>query len=398
MLPTPAALPRPADHADDTAAARPVKHLHDLGLLPRLFIDVALPCTIAVGAVVAILSLQEHSEWFAAICGSSIVLLALLSRWSLQHRVLAPLKQLQTALTGLLEGREALPSKSHGSAEFDQLDALAQRLSARLTEHRRDWASIQRSSAIDALDQLRQSQAAMRGKAQFMAQVGHHFRQPLQALQLFAASMHPGIDEQQAVLKQMRASISTMTRLLDALLEISRLDAGIVATHPARFFAADLFLRDRSWLSREAARRGVTLVWRGGHHGLHGDLALTTHLLLLLATNAITYTQGRVMIAARRRASSVRIEVRDNGPGIAAIHQQRIFEEFVQLHGSDADRGEGYGLGLAIAERVARVLGTRIGLRSEPGRGSLFWFELPGVASTQRTGIGRRRRVPHAQR
>ncbi len=405
MLSTPAAISRHPAPTEDTAdAARvtraPIDSRRSLGLLSRLFIDVVLPGVIAAGSVVVILSLREHSGWFAAIGGAGVVLLALLSGWSLRHHVLLPLKQLRTALADVVEGREPAPLESHDSGEFNELAGLMQRLSALLAEHRLDRASIQRNSAIDALDQLRQSQAAVRGKSQFVAQVSHHFRQPLQALQLFTASMHPGIGEQQAVLQQMRASIGTMTRLLDALLEISRLDAGVVATHTTCFTAGELFRRDQSWLCSEAARRGMTLRWHDGQHAVHGDLELASHLLLLLATNAVTHTQaqGRVLIAARRSGSSVRIEVRDNGPGIAAIHQQRIFEEFVQLHGGDGDRREGYGLGLAIAERLARLLGTRIGLRSEPGRGSLFWFELPNAAPTQHSGLRSRRRMPYTWR
>src|SRR6202012_696558 len=104
-----------------------------------------------------------------------------------------------------------------------------------------------------------------------------------------------------------------------------------------------------------------------------------------LASNAIANApEGRVLIAARRRGQAIRIEVRDNGPGIAVIHQQRIFEEFVQLQASESDRRGGYGLGLAIPERLARLLGTRIGLRSEPGRGSTFWFDLPRMPVMER--------------
>jgi signal transduction histidine kinase len=90
-----------------------------------------------------------------------------------------------------------------------------------------------------------------------------------------------------------------------------------------------------------------------------------------------------VLIAARRIDDGVRMEVRDNGTGIPAIHQQRIFEEFVQLQG-DGDRRDGYGLGLAIATRLAKALETDIRLRSEPGRGSTFWFELSRVPALER--------------
>ncbi|WP_266168487.1 sensor histidine kinase [Dyella subtropica] len=235
------------------------------------------------------------------------------------------------------------------------------------------------AGGYDTFDTMRQSHVATRAKARFIALVNHHFRQPLQALQLFTANLHPGTDpDQQASLAQMRNSIAEMTRLLDALLVMSQLDAGVVAVKPVDFSAAELFLHDRKWLSDEASRRGVIVVWGGGHHHLHGDAELAASLLLQLASNAIANAPlGRVLIAARRRGHAIRIEVRDNGPGIAIDQQQHIFEEFVQLPAAEALHRDGYGLGLAIGDRLARLLGTRIGLRSEPGRGSTFWFDLP---------------------
>jgi signal transduction histidine kinase len=218
----------------------------------------------------------------------------------------------------------------------------------------------------------------------------------MQALQLLTASLHPGIDEeQQAVLTQVRASIATMTRLLDALLEISRLDAGVVTAKPGIFSVADLFLRDRSTLIEDARRQRVSVIWRRSWQRIHGDVELASLLLQQLASNAIAHAgpQGRVLIAARRGRDGVRIEVRDSGPGIAAIHQQRIFEEFVQLHG-EADRRESYGLGLAIAARLAKLLGTQIGIRSQPGRGSTFWFDLPRVVTADHGGASHKHPLP----
>jgi signal transduction histidine kinase len=329
---------------------------------------------------------------YGALSELGIVALALLGGFALRHRVSMPVRRLQQTLDAVLDGDGAeFPSRAEPNLEFAQLQASATALAGLLAAHRTEWKSIQRASAVDALDQLRQSQAATRRKSQFMALVGHHFRQPMQALQLLTAGLHPGIDaEQQALLAQVRSSIATVTRLLDALLEISRLDAGVVATHIARFSATDLFLRDRALLVEEARRRQVSVVWRQSWFQFQGDAELAAALLQQLASNAIAHAgpHGRVLIAARRTRDGVRVEVRDSGPGIAAIHQQRIFEEFVQLHG-DADRGEGYGLGLAIAARMAKILGTRIGVRSEPGRGSTFWFELkrPDASDLDNSGI-----------
>lgn len=320
------------------------------------------------------------------LCGAGIMILAWLARVTLRHRVLEPLAHIDGGLHELINARRPAADGKPGSAEFLRINQALQRLSELQEEQQRDWSAVQHDNATEALDRLRQSQAATRSKSQFIALVSHHFRQPLQALELFAGGLDTGADnEQQSMLDQMRTSISSMTRLLDALLEISRLDAGVIAVKPVGFTAAELFMRDRTSLNHEAALQHVTLAWRGSQHRLHGDADVAASLLYQLASNAISNAPGgRVLIAARRRGQAIRIEVRDNGPGIAIIHQQRIFEEFVQLQTAENERRDGYGLGLAIAERLARLLGTRIGLRSEPGQGSTFWFDLPRMPAIER--------------
>jgi signal transduction histidine kinase len=321
-----------------------------------------------------------------ALCAAGILVLAWLARVSIRHRVLEPLSQVRYAVHELVNARHPQLDNTPASTEFVELRTTLQHLSELQEEQRRDWSAMQHDNAVEALDRLRQSQAATRSKSQFIALVSHHFRQPLQALELFAAGLDQNANqEQQALFLQMRHSIASMTRLLDALLEISRLDAGVIAVKPVGFTAAELFMRDRTSLNHEAVQHHVALTWRGSHHQLHGDADVAAALLYQLASNAIANApDGRVLIAARRRGQSIRIEVRDNGPGIAVIHQQRIFEEFVQLQAGESERRGGYGLGLAIAERLARLLGTRIGLRSEPGRGSTFWFDLPRLPVMER--------------
>lgn len=327
---------------------------------------------------------------YGVLSGFGIGLLVALATLNLRYRVLMPLRDLQRSLDALLDGddEEVSMDARQPHREFARLRASVAALAGQLATHRADWASSQHATAIDALDKLRQSQAAERGKSQFMALVGHHFRQPMQALQLIVASLHPGIDaEQGSLLAQMRSSVATMTRLLDALLEISRLDAGVVTATSAPFSVADLFLRSRAALAEDARQHGVSVTWHPDDWRVHGDAGLASDLLHQLVGNAIAHTgsSGRVLIAARRRAAGVRIEVRDSGPGIPTIHQQRIFEEFVQLY-DEGERHEGYGLGLAIAARLAKLLGTQIGLRSEPGRGSTFWFELPRASMANNDG------------
>lgn len=324
-----------------------------------------------------------------AMCAVGIGLLCWLANGSVRRHLVLPLERVRTVLDDRMHDRPPSTYVPVESEEFAHIRHTLAKLSDRW-KPRGVPAPTGEQDMQEAAELTRQNQGANRAKSRFIALVNHHFRQPLQALQLFTASLHPGFDtEQEQTLAQMRHSIGSMTRLLDALLEISRLDAGVIAVKPVEFSAAELFLHDRTSLSEEAARRGVILVWRGSHHRLHGDADLAATLLLHLASNAIANApEGRVMIAARRRGNAVRIEVRDNGPGIAPDQQQNIFEEFVQLPATDPQRRDGYGLGLAIGDRVARLLGTRIGLRSEPGYGSVFWFDLP------QSPVAERRRTP----
>lgn len=322
---------------------------------------------------------QHLVGMYALGAGLGVLLLTLLAVQALRHRVIQPLRRLQRSLSDTIAARGPHAAAPEEDAEFVQLQASSMELRRLLDARGREATTILHDSEIEALDQLRQSQAALRGKSQFVALVGHHFRQPLQALQLFAGSLHPGIDaEQQAAITQMRSSVADMTRLLDALLEISRLDAEVVAAHPAPIHAAELFRHWRAELSLIARGNDVLLHWHATAHALVGDVDVIGALLVQLVSNAVACSppHGRVLIAARRRGERIRIEVRDHGPGIAAIHHQRIFEEFVRLH-DQGERSHGFGLGLAIATRLARLLQTEVGVRSKRGRGSTFYFELP---------------------
>jgi len=177
-----------------------------------------------------------------------------------------------------------------------------------------------------------------------------------------------------------------MTRLLDGLVELSRFDAGIVKAQTVAFLASDVFVREYASLGQQAGQRDVELVWHGGGTLIHSDPALLAALVHRLASNAIASApHGRVLIAVRRRGDGVRLEIRDNGVGIDATQHGRIFDEFVQFNAA-VDGTTGYGLGLAIAQRIAAVLGSRIGVRSEPGRGSTFWIDLRGAAVHHRPG------------
>ena len=169
-----------------------------------------------------------------------------------------------------------------------------------------------------------------------------------------------------------------MENLLDSLLDISKLDAGVVTASPRAFALAPLFERIENDYSQAAQERGLRLKVRPTKLWVHSDPLLFERILINLVGNALRYTtKGFVYVVARKRADHVLIEVRDSGIGIPHEEQAAIFQEFVQLANPARDRSKGLGLGLAIVRRLADLLCHPITLRSEPGRGSTFGVMLP---------------------
>ncbi|MBB3227551.1 signal transduction histidine kinase [Luteibacter sp. Sphag1AF] len=308
--------------------------------------------------------------WLGVFLACGIALVFMLATCAFEALLIRPLVAIRDRLVRVLRGRPFTdPVRTH-LAELDALDICVDEVIALRMHHDERMTEALHIRLRDIARGTR-----------FTARFGDQFRQPLQALGLFIAGMQPGKDlHQRAALSQMRTNVVRMTELLDALMEMTRFDAGIVEPVPTDLIASDLFVRERDLCAAEARRLHVDMHWRGGRLALRGDSALLSDLLHRLVVNAMASApQGRVLVAARRRGSGVRIEVRDNGMGIDLDQQQRVFEEFVRLPGH-----AGYGLGLTIARRIAEVVGGRIGVRSRPGAGSTFWFEVDGLHTRNR--------------
>jgi CheY-like chemotaxis protein/anti-sigma regulatory factor (Ser/Thr protein kinase) len=169
--------------------------------------------------------------------------------------------------------------------------------------------------------------------------------------------------------------------LLDDLLEISRLDAQVLTPAITNVALSALFDQLDAQHAAIAAQARVRLRWSGRGLAVRTDAAMLQRIVGNLVANALRHAPegGTVLVAARRSTAGVRIEVRDNGVGIAPIHQGRIFEEFYQVANTERDRRRGFGLGLAICARIAALLGTRITVRSALQAGSTFAFTLPAA-------------------
>jgi signal transduction histidine kinase/CheY-like chemotaxis protein len=223
------------------------------------------------------------------------------------------------------------------------------------------------------------AEEASLAKTRFLAAASHDLRQPVHALSLFVGALrgHHLEPEPAALVDRIENSVSAMDGLFSALLDISRLDAGVVAPDLRRFPIMDLLLVLERDYTPEAESKGLTLRIRSCPAWVRSDPVLLERILRNLLSNAVRYTdRGGVLLGCRRR-SGLRIEIWDTGRGIPAAQAQHVFEEFFQLDNPERDRTKGLGLGLAIVRRLAGLLGHPIAFASVPGRGSMFGIDVP---------------------
>lgn len=239
--------------------------------------------------------------------------------------------------------------------------------------------------AISLAEEKEQVEKASRAKTRFLAAASHDLRQPLQAQRLFAEAIRARAQDSELseLGDQIIESQRSMQSMLDALLDISRLDAGIVEPNPADVSLNDMISNLVYDFSPLFAAKGLHLHVRWPPKGtmIHCDQGLIESILRNLLSNAIRYTEkGTVMLAVRKRKEHWRLEVRDSGIGIALEQQKLIFEEFRQLGNPERDRAKGLGLGLSIVQRLCLLLDYPLTLYSRLDEGSLFAFHLPRLS------------------
>lgn len=264
---------------------------------------------------------------------------------------------------------------------FNQLSQDINRMAERLETSRQHLELQVELATAGMREQRDNAERANSAKTRFLASASHDLRQPMHALSLLLAAMRQETSApmREELLARIEATAEAMGNLLDALLDISRLDAGGVHAHPKGFALQPLLLTLRETYEGLAGRKNIELECRPTHLWAYSDPLLLQRMLGNFISNAIRYTPhgGRVFIAARRRGDQCLLQVRDNGPGIDELHQQSIFEEFVQIHNPQRDRSEGLGLGLAIVRRLAELLGHTLSLRSSAGSGATFSVTVP---------------------
>ena len=235
-----------------------------------------------------------------------------------------------------------------------------------------------------ALEQLRDARAkaekADRAKSIFLATASHDLRQPLQTISLLNGVLRRMVGEPGPgkALAQQEAAIGVMSHLLNALLDISKLESGAVEPVVTDWQAVGLFAQLRSEFASLAANKGVQLQVQGASVWVRSDVSLVGQVLRNLLSNAIKYTsQGSVRLRARSEDEGVCIEVSDTGIGMAEHEIGHIYEEFYQIGVPTNATREGYGLGLSIVSRIVKLLNLGLEFHSEVGKGTTFVLRLP---------------------
>ena len=217
-------------------------------------------------------------------------------------------------------------------------------------------------------------------KSRFLAAASHDLRQPLHALGLFASSLEPLLEtgEQKVLMAQMQSCLKSLEGLFSSLLDVSRLDAGVVLPVQTGFRLDEVLTPLVEEFRPLAAEKGLVIHQAPCRGWVSGDSSLLGRVVRNLLSNAVKYTEkGKILVGLRRSGSRFRLEVWDTGPGIAKSDQEQIFEEFSRLPSASKLGAAGLGLGLSIARRLTELAGWRLGVISCPGKGSCFYLSLP---------------------
>jgi len=249
-----------------------------------------------------------------------------------------------------------------------ELTALNGQLLKEIDERRRMETRL-REAKLEA-------EQANLSKTKFLAAVSHDLLQPLNAARLFTSALLERPSEK--LVRNVSNSLEDVENLLGTLVDISKLDAGVIKADIAPFALSELLDNLAVEYTQLARSEGLELRFIGCSALVRSDIQLLARILRNLLSNAIRYTySGRVVLGCRRQHQRLSIQVWDSGMGIAEERLEEIFQEFKRGDVQRRDQDRGLGLGLAIVEKIAGILGHRISVKSVPGKGSMFAVEVP---------------------
>jgi len=246
---------------------------------------------------------------------------------------------------------------------------------------------VQRKHNLALQDEHQALQQASAQGQQLMGRVSHALRTPMNAILGFMHLLQARVDdapEARRLLRAMRQSADHLQTVIDDVLDDASLEAGVIAIHQETFALRDVLCVAFDLFHRRAQDAGLTYTCEVDDavpHWVCSDRHRVTQILVNLLGNAFKFTaQGQITLRVQIDPEGLRFSVEDTGVGIAASEQARIFERYEQADTSTSSRYGGHGLGLSISNRLVTLMGGRMGVQSEEGKGALFWFTLPLTA------------------
>lgn len=236
-------------------------------------------------------------------------------------------------------------------------------------------AEAARRAEAEAVRMREAAELASKVRSRFFACASHDLRQPIQAVRLFIDVLSGRLagGDHALVVEQASQGLASAETILNALFDVARIEAGVVAPSPQPVALAPLFATLAQEFAPQAVAKGIDFRWRPVERTVISDPLMLERIVRNLLANAIRYTvRGGILLGSRRQGGITWIEVWDTGPGIPGEHLQHIWEEFYQVGNVARDRTQGLGLGLSIARKLAATLGHRLEVRSRPGRGTVF--------------------------
>jgi signal transduction histidine kinase/ActR/RegA family two-component response regulator len=328
---------------------------------------------------------EAYAPLYDSVVRSGIVILvalalAIFAGLFLARRMVVPIRALRDGAvrigSGDLGQRISINTGDELEALGDQFNAMA----ARLQE---SYAGLE--GKVE--ERTRQLEAANQAKSRFVAVASHDLRQPLHALGLFVEQLQGKLraSERAHIVSRIKDALSAMNELFSALLDISKLDAGVTPVNITVFPVAQLLAHAETTFAGAAREKELTFRALPSDAWVRSDFILLQQIVFNLVHNALRYTRdGGIRVGCRKRGDQLRIEVWDSGIGIPPDQHDKIFGEFYRLGEPDRDRRAGLGLGLAIVDRLCRLLGHPIEVKSTVGKGSVFAVTVPLAPADKR--------------
>jgi signal transduction histidine kinase len=302
--------------------------------------------------------------------------LVALAGWRVAARAARPIAELTEAIERIGHGGQARLEIDRGEM-LGRLQRGVNEASQALARSRNRMESELGRTAVELADKNARLEAASQSRARFLAAASHDLRQPLYALTLFSSALRAGETDPAKLTRVLHIEecVASLDHLFSELLDLSRLETGSVQAAMCDVRLDEVFDEVSRNFRMLAESRGLRLIVRKTDAWVSADRTMLTRILNNLVSNALRYTDdGGVLVGVRHQDDGgIRIDVWDTGHGIAAEHQQRVFEEFYQVsqeHAPPGERRRGLGLGLATVRKLAELLACRVELASTPGRGT----------------------------